>query len=104
MCSPDSPSHNAPLYALQALDGTEQTAFEQALARSPTLQQDLAQIQNAVAALAYSAPLIAIAPELRQQLLSQLLPAASLPEIPPAWSQWIAKAHPLPWQHRYGFR
>lgn len=98
MCSPDSPSNNAPLYALQALDGAEQTAFEQALARSPTLQQELAQLQNAVAALAYSVPLIAIAPELRQQLLSQLLPAASLPEIPPAWSQWLAKTQPLPWQ------
>lgn len=85
--------------AFQLLDTTEADYLTQELSRSPTLRDELAQLEQAVAALAYSAPLIPIPPELRTALLEQFLPPGDVsPALSDFWQQLMQESQPLPWQ------
>ena len=85
--------------AFQLLEGDELDYLTQELSRSPTLRDELAQLEQAVAALAYSAPLVPVPPELRTILLEQFLPPGDVsPALSDFWQQLMKESQPLPWQ------
>jgi hypothetical protein len=90
------------LQALLGLDGDEQICLQREMARSPAVTEELGQLEQVVAALAYTAPMVAIAPNLRQTLLQQfcpdLLEQPEHPVISQLWQQLMEQANPLPWQ------
>ncbi len=70
----------APLYALEVLSAAERSQVEAHLAHEPELAVELAEFQAAAAAIAYSAPTVPLAVDLKARLFHQLdveLPTAS---------------------------
>ncbi|MBE9031560.1 cupin domain-containing protein [filamentous cyanobacterium LEGE 11480] len=100
--SPPDPTHLRdllPAQAFQTLKGETLEQLNQELSRSPTLRAELAQLEQAVAALAYSAPLVPVPPELRNALLEQFLPPGDVSlALSDFWQQLMQESHPLPWQ------
>jgi anti-sigma factor ChrR (cupin superfamily) len=62
----------APLYALGVLEEPDRRWVEQQLAESPELAVELADWEAAVGAIAYSAPELAPAPDLKQRLFQRI--------------------------------
>lgn len=85
----------ASLFALGALPTKEARAFETEMARDPELRALLRDFQNATAALAHAAPLIAPPANLEAQLIAQIHAenAAVMPTRPDTrWLTWAAVA------------
>jgi hypothetical protein len=62
----------APLYALGVLDGPTQRWVEAQIREIPELVPELEALQQAVQALPYSAPVVPMAPGVKQRLFDQL--------------------------------
>ncbi len=62
----------AALYALDVLTKDERSQFERELAQSE-LTEELAEFQAAVAAIAYSAPLVPLANDLKERLMQRIV-------------------------------
>jgi hypothetical protein len=92
------------LQALQTLEREEQEPLLQAVDRSSSLADELHQLEQVVASLAYTAPLVPINQDLRQMLLRQFCPdllvrSSDHPVISQLWQQLIAQAQPLRWRN-----
>jgi quercetin dioxygenase-like cupin family protein len=91
----------ASLYALNVLDEEERRLVEEELAQYPELAEELASLESAVAAMAYSAPPMSIAPDLKDRLFQTLeleppeewpVTAGFLPEF------FVARSQEMDWQ------
>ena len=85
----------ASLFALGALPTKEARAFETEMARDPELRALLRDFQNATAALAHAAPLIAPPANLEAQIIAQIHAesAAAMPtQRDTRWLTWAAVA------------
>jgi quercetin dioxygenase-like cupin family protein len=81
-----------PLYALDLLDGEERLWVESQIVDDPDLELELAEYQTAVSNIAYSAPPVTMAADLKDRLFDRLdlepvetlppPPAPKLPQIP----------------------
>jgi anti-sigma-K factor RskA len=81
----DSLLESANLYVLGLLTAPEQAAFEHELRHNPALQREVHALQEAVLALAHSAPQSAPPPDLRASLLADWETSANpVPPIPAA--------------------
>lgn len=70
----------APLYVLGLLTESERTWVEQEVAESPELAEELLGYQSAVTAMAYDAPILPTAADLKNQLFERLGLDAPSPE------------------------
>jgi ChrR Cupin-like domain len=93
----------APLYALDLLAEGDQAKVEAILADAPELAVELGEFQAAAAAIAYSAPAIPMANDLKARLFQQL--AVDLPATSPAetssesnWVGFVVTAADLVWR------
>lgn len=72
----------AALQALDTLDESEGRALAEKLQASPELQSELAAFETAISAIAYTAPAVPVAPDLKNRLFQRI---AELPMVmPPA--------------------
>jgi anti-sigma factor ChrR (cupin superfamily) len=62
----------AVLKALDTLDESERSALAEKLQASPELQSELAAFETAVSAIAYTAPALPVAPDLKNRLLQRI--------------------------------
>jgi anti-sigma factor ChrR (cupin superfamily) len=62
----------AALQALDTLDESERSALAEKLQASPELQSELAAFETAVSAIAYTAPALPVAPDLKNRLLQRI--------------------------------
>ncbi|MCS6815002.1 MAG: cupin domain-containing protein [Cyanobacteria bacterium] len=85
----------APLYALGTLSAEQKLWVEQQIADCPELAEELAIVQETVAALAYSTPLATLSPALKQRLLQQLTTSTPAPDVTSAQPEAELPA-PLP--------
>ena len=67
----------AALQALDTLDESERGALAEKLQASPELQSELAAFETAISAIAYTAPAVPVAPDLKNRLLQRIA------ELPP---------------------
>jgi anti-sigma factor ChrR (cupin superfamily) len=67
----------AALQALDILDESERRALAEKLQASPELQSELATFETAIAAIAYTAPPVPVAPDLKNRLFQRIA------ELPP---------------------
>ncbi len=68
----------AALQALDTLDESERSALAEKLQASPELQSELAAFETAISAIAYTAPAVPVAPDLKNRLLQRI---AELPIV-----------------------
>ncbi len=68
----------AALKALDTLDESERSALAEKLQASPELQSELAAFETAISAIAYTAPAVPVAPDLKNRLLQRI---AELPIV-----------------------
>ncbi|MCC3584853.1 MAG: cupin domain-containing protein [Microcoleus sp. PH2017_30_WIL_O_A] len=68
----------AALQALDTLDESERSALAEKLQASPELQSELAAFETAISAIAYTAPAVPVAPDLKNRLFQRL---AELPIV-----------------------
>ncbi|HSF74731.1 MAG TPA: cupin domain-containing protein [Microcoleus sp.] len=71
----------AALQALDILDESERGAFAEKLKESPELTSELAALESTIAAIAYTVPPVAVAPDLKNRLFQRI---AQLPPTPAA--------------------
>jgi anti-sigma factor RsiW len=90
-----------PLYAVGALDATEQAGVEAYLRADPTARSRLAMLLDGAGALAYTVPPMSPPPELKQELLARI---AAETVVPPAHDDepLPADAAPAPTEPRPG--
>ena len=69
----------AALQALDTLDESERGAFAEKLKESPELTSELAAFESTIAAIAYTAPPVPVAPDLKSRLFQRI---AELPPTP----------------------
>lgn len=69
----------AALQALDTLDESERGAFAEKLKESPELTSELAAFESTIAAIAYTAPPVPVAPDLKNRLFQRI---AQLPPTP----------------------
>jgi anti-sigma factor ChrR (cupin superfamily) len=62
----------AALQALDTLDESERSALAEKLQASPELQNELAAFETAISAIAYTAPAVPVAPDLKNRLLQRI--------------------------------
>lgn len=62
----------AALQALDTLDESERSALAEKLQASPELQSELAAFETAISAIAYTAPAVPVAPDLKNRLLQRI--------------------------------
>ncbi|WP_293271281.1 MULTISPECIES: cupin domain-containing protein [unclassified Microcoleus] len=62
----------AALQALDTLDESERRALAEKLQASPELQSELAAFQTAISAIAYTAPAVPVAPDLKNRLFQRI--------------------------------
>lgn len=62
----------AALQALDTLDESERSALAEKLQASPELQSELAAFETAISAIAYTAPALPVAPDLKNRLLQRI--------------------------------
>lgn len=62
----------AALQALDTLDESERSALAEKLQASPELQSELAAFETAISAIAYTAPAVPLAPDLKNRLLQRI--------------------------------
>ncbi len=62
----------AALQALNIIDESEIRALEEKLQESPEIQSELAAFESAVSAIAYTTPLVAVAPDLKNRLFQRI--------------------------------
>ncbi|MGL5061927.1 MAG: cupin domain-containing protein [Microcoleus sp.] len=62
----------AALNALDTLDESERRELAETLQQSPELQQELAAFETAIAAIAYTAPPVPVAPDLKNRLFQRI--------------------------------
>lgn len=65
-------SELAALYSLDILDESQRRVVEDAIAKSPELQAQLAEFQEAVSAIPYSAPPVSMAADLKNRLFERI--------------------------------
>ncbi|MCC3606589.1 MAG: cupin domain-containing protein [Microcoleus sp. PH2017_29_MFU_D_A] len=70
----------AALQALDTLDESERRVLAEKLQASPELQSELAAFETAISAIAYTAPAVPVAPDLKNRLFQRL---AELPMVTP---------------------
>jgi hypothetical protein len=107
MDSPDL-SEQMALYAIDALAADDRAEVDAALLHSPALQQDLADFERAVTALAYGAPPVPMADDLKDRLMQRLSlpmagsaqPGSAKPDVAPADTiqALIRKAAGVTWE------
>ena len=68
----------AALQALDTLDESERSALAEKLQASPELQSELAAFETAISAIAYTAPAVPLAPDLKNRLFQRI---AELPIV-----------------------
>ncbi|MEG3846903.1 cupin domain-containing protein [Microcoleus sp. herbarium19] len=71
----------AALQALDTIDESESRALAEKLQESPELQSELDAFQTAVSAIAYTAPLVAVAPDLKNRLFQRIAELDSTPAL-----------------------
>lgn len=92
---PDELQDQAALYVLGALDASEAAAFEQSLSDDAELRDLVRQLRESVGALAYAAPAVSPAADLRARVLHRISAAAKLTTFPD--ERHRAKTPWLPW-------
>ena len=70
----------AALQALDTLDESERGALAEKLQASPELQSELAAFETAISAIAYTAPAVPVAPDLKNRLLQRIAELPSTAE------------------------
>ncbi|MEP6540617.1 cupin domain-containing protein [Microcoleus vaginatus GB1-A2] len=70
----------AALQALDILDESERGAFAEKLKESPELKSELAALESTIAAIAYTAPPVPVAPDLKNRLFQRIAELPSIPE------------------------
>ncbi len=83
----------AAAYALHALDPEEERRFEDLLARSPELQEEVASFRDVAAALAFEADAPPQPPGLRERIVEQA--RAEQPNVTPLRPRWAVPAAAL---------
>jgi anti-sigma factor ChrR (cupin superfamily) len=87
----------ASLYALDILDADERRLVEAELAQFPELREELAALESTTAALAYGAPPVDLAPDVKDRLFQRLDldPPAPIPALPQSLT---VRSQDLVWQ------
>jgi hypothetical protein len=81
------PKEDAAFYALDLLDSKERAAYDKASRRDPSLKDDCALTEDAIAAIALTAPPHA-APDILSDIHAELGPQSSTPHRPAVRSLW----------------
>lgn len=95
----------AALQALDTLDESESRVLTEKLQQSPELQSELAAFESTIAAIAYTAPPVPVAPDLKNRLFQRIAELPPTPVTSPTENNTpslIVRSNDVKWKS-YGF-